>query len=277
MKLRRLSATDLPAAQALAASFGWPHRLEDWEFMRQVGDGIVAEADGTLIGSAMAWRFGRNRASLGMIAVDAARQGEGIGRSLVENLIDKLGNRAVELHATEAGAPLYQRLGFEPVGVAYQHQGAAFAAGLIPLPAGVRLRPIGRSDPDILAVLDREATGVDRGGVLRAMLPNAFGVVLDHDHTQIGFALMRRFGRGHVIGPVIAPDLLSAQALIGHFLAANPGQLMRIDVPEEAGLSGWLDGLGLIEVGTALRMVRGTPSRPTGLAKSFALISQAFG
>ena len=275
--LRRLRAADLPAAQALSASFGWPHRLEDWAFMRGLGEGIAAEADGALIGTAMGWRYGREGGAIGMIAVAAAHQGRGIGRRMVAALIGRLGTRRLELHATEAGAPLYRSLGFAPAGRIRQHQGAAFAAGLLALPAGARLRPIGRSDPAVLLTRDRAASGMDRGRVLRAMLPGAFGMVLDQGGVAAGFALMRRFGRGHVIGPVVAADAPAARALIGHFLAANPGQLMRIDVPEESGLSPWLEALGLAEAGTALRMLRGAPARPSGPDRGFALISQAFG
>lgn len=277
MKLRPLAPDDLPAAQALTASFGWPHRLEDWSQMTGHGEGIVAEEEGRLIGTAMAWRLGTDRASLGVIGVAEAWQGRGIGRQMIARLIAGLGERAIELYATEAGAPLYRRMGFEPCGRVRQHQGAAFASRLVQLPRGVRLRPVGRSDPDLLVGLDQAANGVDRGAILRAILSRAFGVVLDHDSTPIGFALMRRFGHGHVIGPVVAPDQDLARALIGHFLAANPGQFMRIDVPEEAGLSSLLNELGLVEVGAVRRMVRGAAPRPPGPSRSFALISQAFG
>lgn len=277
MELRPLRAADLKAAHALTVGFGWPHRLEDWEFMHALGRGVAAVGPGGLRGAAMGWTFGRDRAALGMIGVAPECQGQGIGRRMLGALIARLGRRAIVLHATEAGAPLYRALGFEPAGLVRQHQGAAFAAGLFPLAPGARLRPIGRSDPAALAALDKVASGMDRQKLLTALLPRTFGVVLDREREAIGFALLRRFGRGHVIGPVVAPDEGAARALIGHFLAANPGQFMRIDVPEHAGLSPWLEELGLVEVDTTLRMVRGREN-PTGEGlRSYALTSQAFG
>jgi N-acetylglutamate synthase-like GNAT family acetyltransferase len=277
MQLRRLRAADLPAAHALTSSFGWPHRLEDWTLMAELGEGIVAEENGALIGTASAWRFGADRARIGLIGIADAHRDSGIDHQIVAELIAGLGERAIELHATKAGARLYRRLGFEPDGLVREHQGAAFATPLVQLPRGVRLRPIGRSDADPLVALDQAASGADRGTILHAILRTAVGVVLDHERTLIGFALMRRFGLGHVIGPVVAPDPTSARALISHFLAANPGQFMRIDAPEEVALSPWLDGLGLVEVGTVRRMLLGAPPSPAGPVRGFALICQAFG
>ena len=275
--LRPLLVEDLEAAHALSISFGWPHRLEDWAFMHALGHGVLAERDGEVVGTAMCWTYGRDQAALGMVGVEPALQGQGLGRRLMEHMLAGLGGRAVVLYATEAGLPLYRALGFVPVGVARQLQGAAFQAGLVPLAEGDRLRPIGRSDPPVLAALDREACGVDRRALMAALLETATGVVLDREGTAVGFALLRRFGRGHAIGSVVAPDTMSAKALIGHFLASRPGQFIRIDVPEERGLSPWLKELGLADAGPAIRMVRGADARATGRVGTFALVSQGFG
>jgi hypothetical protein len=38
----KMAARDLPAAQALSREVNWPHRLEDWQFVHAVGQGLVA-------------------------------------------------------------------------------------------------------------------------------------------------------------------------------------------------------------------------------------------
>ena len=274
--IRKLAPADLQAAAALTTSFGWPHRVEDWQFMLSVGAGIAAEHEGALVGTAMSWTFPPDWAAIGAIGVAAQAQGRGLGRRLVETVLAGLGTRNVLLHATEVAIPLYRSLGFEPSGVVRQQQGAAFGAGLLALDPGERLRPIGRSDPALLAALDRQASGMDRAKLLDALLEAGAGVALDRGGEVTGFALLRRFGRGHVIGPVIAPDPDRARALIGHFLASRPGQFVRVDVPEDAGLCPWLEQLGLSDAGPAFRMVRGAePAR--GSARFYALASQAFG
>jgi hypothetical protein len=115
---------------------------------------------------------------------------------------------------------------------------------------------------------------MDRRALIGALLDAGTGVALDNDGTATGFAILRRFGSGQVIGPVVAPDAAGAQALIGHFLSANPGQFIRIDVTEESGFAPWLRELGLADAGVAVRMVRGSE---TDRLRSFALASQAFG
>jgi GNAT superfamily N-acetyltransferase len=274
VRLRPLQRADLSSAQALSASFGWPHRVEDWEFMLGLGRGWAAERDGVLAGTGMCWMYGQADAALGMICVDRNHQAKGIGRSLLRALLHALEGRRIAIHATEEGLPLYGSLGFVPTGRIRQHQGAAFQPPLMPLRAGERVRPTGRSDPALLCALDREASGLDRRNLIAALLEAGTAVVLDEDGRATGFAILRRFGIGQVIGPVVARDAPGARALIGHFLAANPGQFMRIDVPEESGLSNWLQSLGLADAGGAVRMVRGAGlERP----RSFALASQALG
>lgn len=276
-KLRPLAASDLPAAQALSAAVGWPHRVEDWRFVHGLGFGVALEARGELLGTAMAWRHGTDAASLGMVVVAPERQGRGLGRRLLAAALEPLGPRRVLLHATEAGLPLYRGLGFRACGTVRQHQGASFSMGLVALRPGERIRPVGRSDAPALSALDADATGVQRGPAIAALLGVSEGVVLDRAGEAAGFALLRRFGRGHVIGPVVAPDAEGAKALIGHWLGSRSGQFLRIDVPEEAGLCEWLAGLGLSEVDRAVPMLRGEAPAPGRRARAFALINQALG
>jgi hypothetical protein len=113
--------------------------------------------------------------------------------------------------------------------------------------------------------------------VIAALLKMSEGVVLDRGGEAVGFALLRRFGRGHVVGPVVAPDAAAAKALIAHWLGSRSGQFLRIDVPEETGLSGWLAGLGLVEVDTAVAMLRGEVPPPHEGVRRFALVNQALG
>jgi ribosomal protein S18 acetylase RimI-like enzyme len=275
-QLRPFTEADLPAAHALTTLFGWPHRLADWAFMTRLGTGVAADLDGVLVGTAMAWRFGATHGAIGLIGVAPTAQRRGLGRTLTMAALDALEGCTVVLHATAAALPLYETLGFVADGTVRQHQGAAYDAGLMELPLGQRLRPIGRSDAAPLTTLDRAATGLDRSKVMTALLETAGGVVLCDGGTALGFALFRRFGHGHVIGPVVTPDAASARALIGHLIGQHAGEFIRVDVPEAAGLSDWLQQLGLADAGPAIRMVRG-PKPRSGSVATYALASQAFG
>jgi len=256
---RGFTQDDIAAAHALTVELKWPHRADDWRFVEQLGVGFVAEDASGVIGTALCWKYGAERASLGMVIVSPAHQGRGIGRKLMELALEELGGRVTFLHATPAGQPLYEKLDFRAIGTLDQHQGAAFQPPLVSLPAGERLRPLGSSDTARLIELASQASGMDRGEVLPALLSAADGIALDRDGELIGFALFRRFGRGFAIGPVVAPaseDSSRAKALISHWLALNEGVFVRVDTPGESGLTDWLEQLGLPRVDTVVRMVR---------------------
>lgn len=295
---RLFTADDIAAAHALSVKVAWPHRADDWRLLERAGTGFVAcLPHGQVIGTALCWRYGPERASLGMVIVSPDHQGRGIGRQLMERLIDALGERTILLHATPAGKPLYEKLGFRAVGTVDQHQGTVFQPPLVSLPPGERLRPLGANDAPRLAELATRASGLDRRALFPLLLDVADGIALDRDGELLGFALFRRFGRGFVIGPVVAPHAPychRAQALISHWLALNEGVFVRLDTPGDSGLTRWLEDLGMPRVDTVVKMVRGEASGPLAEApaddsapgdadarpsmpRAYGIISQALG
>lgn len=278
VRFRPLTAGDLPAAHELSVAVKWPHRREDWEFALNLGTGVGAEDHGTLLATALHWKFGADHASLGMVIVAPEQQGRGIGRDLMTRTMDALGERTTFLNATPAGQPLYEKFGFKAIGSIHQHQGTGGAhPPAVQLAPGERIRPLGARDPGRLSALLNRAAGYDRTQVLGALLNVAEGVVLDRDGEPVGFALMRRFGRGHVIGPLVAPHIEGAQALISHLVGSNEGKFVRIDVDGNSGLSDWLDGLGLQQVDAVVTMVRGAAPQPESDVRVFAITNQALG
>lgn len=277
VNLRAMTEADLEQAHALSRELNWPHRMEDWQFFLEFGQGLVAERDGAVIGTAMCWLFGEQAGTLGMVIVSPAAQGLGIGRRLMAGVMDILGDRTIMLHATPEGMPLYESLGFRPVGDVLQHQGTAFSVPLPDLLPDERVRPMGQRDMEIIPELDARATGMDRRRLIDTMDKNALGVMLTREHEVAGFALFRKFGRGYVVGPTVAPDLGGAKALISHWLGSNAGMFCRVDVTEASGLSPWLDELGLQCVGRVTRMIRGTPPTRDPDFQTFSLVTQALG
>jgi GNAT superfamily N-acetyltransferase len=276
-ELAEMAARHLPAAQALSREVNWPHRLEDWQFVHSVGRGLVAYSGDQLVGTAMWWTYDSRIARLGMVIVDPTIQRSGIGRALMLGILDRITEPTVLLNATKQGETLYRQLGFQGIGSIVQHQGASFSAPLVPLRGGERIRPLGRNDLARLVELDAAACGVRREGVIAALIENGEAVVLDDAGETVGFAFYRRFGRGHVIGPVVARDTASARALIAHWIGSNAGMFMRIDVPGESGLSDWLEELGLARVDNVVTMVRGEPLKQASQFHVFGAVNQALG
>lgn len=274
--LRDMTQDDLQQAAELSLEQSWPHRAEDWKLFFELGEGIVATYEGRIVGTIMAWRFGKDYATIGMVIVTNEIQRRGIGRKLMHAMIDRLEGYNILLNATQEGMALYQSLGFVPCGIVRQHQGPAPTMPLVQLNADERIRPLGGADEQLPELYSR-ASGMDRSGLFEALHSNSSAVVLSRNHEPVGFAMLRSFGHGRSIAPIVAPDLHGTKLLITHWLGTRPGRFVRIDVVEGFGLSRWLDEVGLPCVGVVTTMVRGRAPVPQGDSKVFAIAAQALG
>ena len=72
-------------------------------------------------------------------------------------------------------------------------------------------------------------------------------------------------------------DPVRAKALIGHWLASNPGMFIRIDTPGDSGLTEWLESLGLTRVDRVVKMARNATQMPPPDDKfaQYGIINQA--
>ncbi|SDX64871.1 GNAT family N-acetyltransferase [Roseicitreum antarcticum] len=259
------TAQHLTGALALSRALNWPHRLEDWALSFSVSQGVVAMAGGRVVGTALCSMHGPV-ATLNMIIVDEAMRGRGLGRQLMQRIIALAETREMRLVATDDGKPLYRKLGFEDCGQIVQLQGVANAA--------TPERPVqaGPVDLELLAQMDTAASGLERVALLTRIA--ASGVTL---RTDGGFALLREFGRGHVLGPVVAQDAGAGRALIAAGATQMAGQFLRIDVTAAHGLAPFVETLGLSPVGGGTAMVHSPRARAASDYHTYALVSQALG
>ena len=278
IQYRRMTAADLPAAHKLSLSVLWPHRLEDWKFIQELGEGIVAEGPSGIVGTIMCWLHGPDYASLGMTIVAPDYRRQGIANELIGRILKDIGDRTILLHTNATGVRFIEHAGFVQTGWVHQHQGSVFRAPFVPLGPGERLRPVGPRDEAALADLASRSTGVPRATVIKHLLTVADIVAIDRYGELIAFAALRKFGHGYVIGPVVAPDAERAKALIAHWAGTQAGTFVRLDVPDSSGLSPWLTEMGLVQVEEAVHaMTRGDPPRPAASVQRFALLSQSLG
>lgn len=265
----------LESALRLSRQANWPHRLEDWQLALDLSAGFVAlDADtASVLGTVLMTPYKRDVATVNMVIVDEAARGRGWGRELMEAIIALAGTRALRLIATRDGAPLYRKLGFWETGAIVQHQGRALH---VAPPASVR--PAGAHDIFEILELDKAAYGADRRDLLRALARVGQLAVLDRGQGITGFAASRAFGRGEVIGPVVAANVDDGKALMEFFMARSEGRFVRVDTAEGAQLSAWLANQGLARVGEGIAMQRPIVARSCcGPSTTFALASQAFG
>lgn len=266
---RPLHDNDLAQAHGLSQQLGWPHRMEDWATMLKVGHGVAIETpDGTLIGTGFCLPQNRT-ATLGLVIIDDAWQGKGLGRAMMTRLMALAEDRTQLLVATVAGAPLYQKLGFTPFSTVHQYQGVVTNAPETP-EAVEGLRAM--TEQDIEAVM---ALSPDNAVHVEAVRQATQGVVIERDGQLVGLALRRPYGRGEHIGPVMAESPEQARALMATLLSHAQGAFVRLDLvdPQEDSL---LTESGLDCVDRVVRMRRG-PAEDDSVLPRFGLINQAMG
>lgn len=271
----QLSADHLPQALTLSQTLDWPYRAEDWAFAFSLGRGFAIETDGRLVGTALWWPYGADHASAGMIIVANEAQRQGIGARLMAALLSDAAGRTIILNSTLEGEALYTRLGFTPYGVVNQHQ--AVLEGVPAIDTSVPLRAARPEDRAALHALDLSASGMDRAALLDAICAMADMMVVVRDDRMTGYACVRRWGRGVVIGPVVARDAGDAQALIAMLAARHVGEFVRIDVTVASGLSPWLGRAGLPKVNQVVSMALGEAPKVDPAATLYALSNQSLG
>lgn len=284
LSLQDIREVKVAALHALSISVRWPHRAEDWDMLRHVGHGFaLQDGIGRVLGTAMWFPYGGAFMAVGMVITTPRLQANGGGRWLMKHVMAEAGHRALGLNATRPAWRLYTSLSFTPDAKVFQRNGIARPAPLPPLPTGTALRPVALDDLEELAALDAATFGAYRGGLFAELMKTATGMALVRDDRISAFALCRPFGRGHVIGPVVAPSDAEAVAVTAPLAAPLAGRFLRVDTRSaEGAFADFLGacGLPLYDVVTSMslgrRWVRATA--PDGEHPySFALVSQALG
>jgi GNAT superfamily N-acetyltransferase len=265
----------LDGAVELSRQVGWPHRREDWELVQSLSQGVVALEEGRVVATTLMTPFGDDAATINMVIVDASLRGRGLGQKLVEEALAKAGERTCYLVATQGGLRLYEKLGFVATGRIVQHQGEA-----LPVDAPDHVSWNKDGDHERLVALDRAAYGHERS-VLMWLLRERAKVAVIRDEGEIhAFAAIRPFGRGLVIGPVVARNGNEAKALIDFLLAHHHGRFVRIDTDTSTKLAEWFTERGLTHVGGGITMRRSVVAQKENKhahQRTYALVSQALG
>lgn len=269
--IRAMMAADVEPAAEMIRTGEWGDRsvFLAWAVEFPPSHLFVAEDAGRIVGTGIATANGAV-GWVGTIFVAPDRRREGLGDALTRTVIDDLegrGCRTLVLTATDAGRPLYERLGFE----AQMPQGFFTATGLAAKEADDGVVPFDPSMLPRIIALDRLATGEDRSAVLaRLASPESSRVVLGDDGSLSGFLIRAPWGGVSLIAP--EPD--DAIRLL-EWRRRQAG----VDRPVFAGFPDTGDsrqarllGAGWTLAGAGRRMIRGAPLewRPDWIWGSFS-------
>lgn len=232
-----INEVDVKLLHALSTGVGWPHRPKDWDFLRRAGRGIVAvDGIGRVFGSAMWFPYSREFATIGLVITSPRTQAQGTGRWLMEQVFERCGGRNLSLNSTDAAYHLYLSLGFRKEAVVYQWQGEVVSP-LPPVPVlNGELRSLSAENLGEIAALDERAFGTNRQKLLALLLEGASICTLSRGREVVGYSMKREFGRGHVIGPIVASNDCDAIHLTAVHLKNLAGRFARVDTREQTGL-----------------------------------------
>lgn len=259
MPIRRLSAADMAACVELAADRGWPPERNKLRLLFAVGEAYgVDDPAGGLAAMVVLTRYGRQLAAVGTMIVASRFGHRGLGRRLINHLLDQAGPAVVYLAANSSsyGRPLYQSVGFHSIDTVTRNAGR-FAPRPHAAPPGLRRAAI--SDREPMAALDQKVFGADRRRVLTELFGFAERVLVAEDGrgALAGFAAAWRNEDDLVIGPLVAADLAVARTLITAVAAEENGSL-RVDIRGgHLELASWAAARGLLPCGSATLMVHG--------------------
>lgn len=231
-----INDVDVTLLHALSTGVGWPHRRKDWDFLRRAGHGIVAvDGIGRVFGSAMWFPHGHDFATIGLVITSPRTQAQGTGRWLMEQVFERCGDRNLTLNSTDAAYHLYLSLGFTKEATVHQWQGEVVS----PPPAVPALDGEMSSLPaeniQQIAALDERAFGTRRQKLLALLSEGASICVLLRGGEIVGYSMKREFGRGYVIGPIVASNDRDAIHLTAVHLKDLVGRLARVDTREQMG------------------------------------------
>lgn len=282
MRVADIADIDLERLHALSISVGWPHRAEDWQFVREVGHGFVAldEID-RVLASAMWFPHGDDFATIGMVMTSPRLQALGVGDWLMKRVLSASAGRTYRLNATRAALALYRSLGFIGHRTVFQCQGEARRSEHV-APAQA-VRRLEAADLAAVTALDERAFGLSRAGLMARLFDQSVGYGLERDGALVAFALCRPFGRGHVVGPAVAGTDEDAIAVVQPHVDEHDGRFLRLDTHlDEGPFPLFVARSGLRIHDTVLTMSLGAPltdpsTRAPDRPVTYALATQALG
>ncbi|MCX5196288.1 GNAT family N-acetyltransferase [Streptomyces sp. NBC_00249] len=287
LPIRTLRPDDLRHCADLSEDRGWPREDHKWGLLLAAGNGYGIDApDGSgLAAACVVTHYGDRQAkpdlaAIGMVLVADRYSRKGLGRRLMVHVCDEvLAGIPLTLHATPYGRPLYEELGFAVTGRAEMLWGTFRPAPGSPATDTGRVRPATAEDLSGIIRLDTEVFGIDRTHLLTRLPAFADQLLVAEDTSGglIGYSAAWPNMDTHVVGPLIARDTATAQALVTA-LAAGTERPLRTDVDvRHEELLTWLKERGLESVAFNAVMTRDIPGLPGDWTRRWAPLTVAAG
>lgn len=268
LKIRAMTAGDIPLGLELCRLAGWNQTHADWQRLLTLSpDSVfVAEYKDRPCATACATRYGTNTAWIGMVLVHPDFRRRNIGSSLMRHCIECLKTRrvaSIKIDASDQGRPVYLRLGFDDERPICRYEG--------PRPAESRPHPECRAISDDLwpgiAACDVRAFGADRLKLLKLLSGHGPAVAIPGPQGVVGYGFARKGLHASFIGPVVALDIAAAQKIVSTLLSGlSEGNVHWDILPDNVAAKNLAAFLGFTVRRRFMRMCLGSPEHSGDLS-----------
>ena len=229
--IRPMRPDEISLAVDWAATEGWnPGLADDACFACVDPEGFfIAELDGVPSATVSCVNYGARFSFLGFYIVRADLRGRGYGLRIWNAATAHAGSRVIGLDGVVAQQDNYRKCGFQ---LAYAN---VRYGGTVAAPAAPRADVMALSDIPTAAIEADDATvfPAPRPAFLRAWIgaPGHAGCAVMRDGRPAGWGVIRPCLKGFKIGPLVADDRATAEAVLSALLAKAGGGEIFLDVP----------------------------------------------
>jgi GNAT superfamily N-acetyltransferase len=290
---RTMHPPDIEAGLRLCRSARWNQTSRDWEMFLKLNPAgcRVAVKDETVIGTVTTVRYEDRFSWIGMVLVDPAERGQGIGTRLISEALDVLKDMpSIKLDATPAGCEVYRKLNFVDEYRLSRMEKAAPCDGL--MQPGNPARPMTKGDLPAIAIFDRQVFGAERRMILEWMFDGApeYAWVIEQEGQEgqegrgeqggqvAGYTFGRHGFNFEHLGPVVAHDQQTARRLVEACVRRQADRKFILDASHyEPDWRVWLESIGFREQRPFIRMFYRDNPHPGLPPKQFGILGPEFG
>lgn len=230
--LRPFEKKDIPFGMIVKNQAHWNQLEQDWEMILKAGQGgnFIALQNGLPVGTATTITYSNRFSWVGMVLVDSSKRRSGVGKALLLEAIEHAKQfGTVRLDATPQGKKLYDTLGFQDEYHLTRYQ--LFAENLILNTTDVTCVSMSASDLPSILKMDQTVFGANREIILKTLFSNKQNLawVCKSNKTILGYCFGRAGSQFTQIGPLIAKNQSTAEALLTNALKSEPKSNFIID------------------------------------------------
>jgi GNAT superfamily N-acetyltransferase len=228
-----MTPADIEAGLLLCRASHWDQVARDWEHFITAPNAhtIAAVCAGRALGTAATIQYGDRFGWIGMVLVDAAAQGQGLGASLLKSALDRLRDVPARLDATPAGYPLYVKQGFEEESRLSRMERMPSTHDIGAVSIDGQVQPMTRDDLPVIAAMDAVVFGAPRADLLRWMFEGApdYAFVARRGQELAGYLFGRHGFQFEHLGPIVASDWTVAIKLTAACMSRHGARPFIID------------------------------------------------